>query len=494
MSSKIFLIDVDTKKVRKELVFHQRGIQSMAFGYKDKLLFSVGVKEVNCLAVHSVEYFNVVYSANIMSHTTNKIVVQASDDAAKDERVTWVTLGNQGSLILWEIMFDPTVNVEKEIRESFPNTEVQKFDYTSQCPNEELRMTNFLSAAFRKDDKMIIGCHDGTVCGFELTKGNERFIDDGRKVQLKPRGAITQVKCGQNNQIVLGNENGIIFNYSIPPVGQKDILPPEDEDKITITELKENNISAGCITAMHMTDNNEEGMVGTTKGMIFYVCLKDGKDNKQTKTQIKLVGKVAPALEDVDIVRFDPANPKVFMASCGASKSEIKLLSSMTMDTVYTFKSFQTLGPVRFITSNRARKADHRMIGYAHGTIRFVSLNELEDKEWYKVDLERDLELEREEELTCGCFNANGSTWAVGTSFGSIIIGVSQKDLFRKHQGYLTTRIDGRVLMETREFSVTSLQMTKFDPNGSILASFSNGEVKLWKSHITPEKFKKITR
>ena len=279
------------------------------------------------------------------------------------------------------------------------------------------------------------------------------------------------------------------------------MLPPEDEDKIQVTDLKDGNYSSGAITAMFMTEDTNEGMIGTSKGMIFYACLKDsgakskeGNSQNLVKTQIKLVGKVATALEDIDILRFDPANPKVFMVSCGAQKGDVKLLSSMTLDTVYTFPHRSTTGPVRFITSNKARRTEPRMIGYAHGTIRFVSLNELEDKEWYKLDLERDLELEREEELTCGCYNANGSTWAVGTSFGSIIIGVSQKDLFRKHIGYLTVKIDGRTLMETREFAVTSIQMTKFDPSGAILAAFSNGEVKLWKSFITDERKKKITR
>jgi len=44
------------------------------------------------------------------------------------------------------------------------------------------------------------------------------------------------------------------------------------------------------------------------------------------------------ALEKIDIVRFDPLNPRVFMANCGPDKGEIKLISSSTMDTVYTFK------------------------------------------------------------------------------------------------------------------------------------------------------------
>jgi hypothetical protein len=102
---------VEGRKIRKELVFHQRGVQSLAFGYNDRLLFSVGVKEVNVLCIHSVENYNVVASRNIPSTATNKILVQNIDaDDNKDERVFWATLGNQGSLILWSIMFEGNID------------------------------------------------------------------------------------------------------------------------------------------------------------------------------------------------------------------------------------------------------------------------------------------------------------------------------------------------------------------------------------------------
>jgi len=73
----------------------------------------------------------------------------------------------------------------------------------------------------------------------------------------------------------------------------------------------------------------------------------------------------------------------------------------------------------------------------------------------------------------------------VGTSFGSFFIGSAQKDLFRKHQGYMVVRIDG--LMVDQDYGVASIQMTSFlapSFSGQILAAFDNGQVKLWKSYI----------
>ena len=67
---------------------------------------------------------------------------------------------------------------------------------------------------------------------------------------------------------------------------------------------------------------------------------------------------------------------------------------------------------MRFITSSKDRKNRERMVGYANGIIRFISLNELKDSMYYRVDLQPD------EEITAACYSGNGSNWAVGTSFG----------------------------------------------------------------------------
>ena len=90
-------------------------------------------------------------------------------------------------------------------------------------------------------------------------------------------------------------------------------------EKITITDLK-----GGVITAFSMDEKNEEGMVGASQGKIFYVCLKEAKEKKQEKVEtfhdnkvVCLGNKVSASLENIDIVRVDPANSKVFMTNCG---------------------------------------------------------------------------------------------------------------------------------------------------------------------------------
>lgn len=77
------------------------------------------------------------------------------------------------------------------------------------------------------------------------------------------------------------------------------------------------------------------------------------------------------------------------------------------------------------------------MIGYAKGSLRIISIDTLSNAGFYKIDLDDD------EELTCGAYSANGLNWAIGTNFGNVILGGSQRDLFKKYIGFKTTKIEG---------------------------------------------------
>lgn len=192
--------------------------------------------------------------------------------------------------------------------------------------------------------------------------------------------------------VVVGSTDGNIYSYTINALTAKEMkssnfnslsssmLPPEDKEKITITELK-----SGTVTAVWTDEKNDtEGMVGTSNGSIFFVSFKENKDNQ--KPTVKIVSKVGVALESVDILKIDTGNPKVFLANCGQGLGEVKLISCLTLDTVFKFKDFG-LGPVAFVTSPRAAKNSPRLIGYQSGKLRFIHLNELTDQKCYQLQL-----------------------------------------------------------------------------------------------------------
>lgn len=116
------------------------------------------------------------------------------------------------------------------------------------------------------------------MCAFD--EKMEGFLESGRKALIdKPQMQITNISVRQNN-VVVTNNAGNILSYNIPAGINPSVLPPDDSEKITQTKL------AGVITSISMDERNEEGMIGTSHGKIFYVCLKDNKEKKQEKITV----------------------------------------------------------------------------------------------------------------------------------------------------------------------------------------------------------------
>jgi hypothetical protein len=62
------------------------------------------------------------------------------------------------------------------------------------------------------------------------------------------------------------------------------------------------------------------------------------------------------------------------------------------------------------------------MIGHENGYLKVISINALKTTSIYKVNLEEG------ETLVCGVYSPSGHNFAVGTSFGTIMLGMMKKD------------------------------------------------------------------
>jgi hypothetical protein len=71
--------------------------------------------------MHSVEYGNSIRPTNCRTHSTNKIIVKTESE--DDGILRWITVGTQGSLIMWQVSFEG-LDADDEIKDDFPNTEV----------------------------------------------------------------------------------------------------------------------------------------------------------------------------------------------------------------------------------------------------------------------------------------------------------------------------------------------------------------------------------
>ena len=126
------------------------------------------------------------------------------------------------------------------------------------------------------------------------------------------------------------------------------------------------------------------------------------------------------------------------------------------------------------------------MIGHINGYIKIVSIQALKVTSVYRLNLEEG------ETLTCGVYSPSGHNFAIGTSYGSIYLGLTKKDPMSNTAKWnmFAARIDR--ITNGQDTAVTSIQLTSFHPQGCILAAFDNGHVRCWHSTIKPEVQQKL--
>jgi len=158
-------------------------------------------------------------------------------------------------------------------------------------------------------------------------------------------------------------------------------------------------------------------------------------------------------------------------------------MTSGMLDHIYTWPQF-ALGPIRFVASTPKDKKN-RLIGHQSGYIKIISINALKTTSIYRVLLDEG------ESLTCGSYSPSGHNFAIGTSFGHILIGHLKKDPMAHNTKYNMFLARVNTVSSTTENAVTSIQMTNFDPTGTLLAAFDDGKVRCWHSSVKHEVYEK---
>lgn len=320
----------------------------------------------------------------------------------------------------------------------------------------------------------MMGTSDGGIVAvnpYPKDQSNIRNLDwlEHGKKELIMGESISAI-IYRHSSVVITGSNGLVIKYA-DKSGQ--VLPPADKDMINKIKADEG------ITATQMDEKNIEGIVGTADGNIKYVQFSDTEQSQC----VKLVSKVTPFLDEIKILKYMQDNPSVFLTSAGKDCGDIKLMTSGMLDHIYTWPQ-AALGPVRFVASTPKDKKN-RMIGHQSGYIKIISINALKTTSIYRVLLEDG------EYLTAGCYSPSGHNFALGTSFGQILIGHLKKDPMAHVTRYNMYLARVTTVSKTTENAVTSLQMTNFDPTGTLLAAFDDAKVRCWHSSVSHEVYEK---
>ena len=114
------------------------------------------------------------------------------------------------------------------------------------------------------------------------------------------------------------------------------------------------------------------------------------------------------------------------------------------------------------------------MIGYTDGSIKIMEFKNFEVLAIFKFDLLKG------EELTACTWCPNAINFAVGTSFGAVFL-CSYKPLTGKSSQLVVKAIRlSEVSRPETSSAVTGILLSSFDPEGSMVVAFANGEIRTW--------------
>ena len=403
--------------------------------------------------------------------------------------IQFMTVGNDAALTTWR--FDVKAG------------QLSTFDA---APPENLKNVHFLSIEFTQHlpapastRYVVIGASNGSIVAYDDT--NHEYVDFGA------RGEVIEGQVGaisiKNNSIVMASSGGCLCHY--PLVGAQ--IQPEDPDMVTTFNCD------SAIVALSMDDLNNEGLVGTENGTIYYVNFFDNVD--PSVYPIPIVSSNNINRDSINLLKIDPGNPQIFVSNCGQKSAQFKINTIVNCDLVYNNQNnLEDDGYVVFIISTKEKKETknpRRLVGFSNGLIKRFNFGNLSP-----ADRVFKLQLNPGEVLTCGFYSENETNFVVGTNHGTIffcsmrnfgrqivaeycrIDNVSRSssfadvkvksqknlnpDIFNDNESELTINRDDSQDDLNLFVGDTSIHFPSTEPIGVMLVAFDDGSIRLWKS------------
>ena len=460
-NSLIYVYDTEQRKLIGRYTFHQRGVQALAFANGGQHLLSVGVQGESNVAVWDLQSGLVVRSCLVKNTgAVNQIKV---DPYVFDDYIQFALVGNKGCFNLYRFEV-ATAQLQAFEVDNVP-LDYKNCDFTSVAYTQYL---NGVTGCYFA----VIGCADGSMTAYDLQ--NNTFIDEGEKKWVIT-GEIGHARCN-NGTLVIASSSGTVARFNVS-LGQ---MFPTEAKQVQILRAD------GPVVAISMDDLNNEGLVGTAFGVIYYL-------NFNEKILIRIVQKVYSVPKPVTTVKFSQANPNLVLTNCTASEggqngsSLAKVWAAGSLDQVMKFAgAVEGAGPACFVLTS-VNDSRYSLIGHLGGVIRLVNLDSLKVEGSFRLPVTQTAEVD--EFLTAGAVNPNGVNVAIGTNMGGIFLGSIKEDAQgRPKVSFGRLDVHGASYVQ----AVTSIQFSQFDPMGSLLVAYDNGVVKAWQSSVRNDQFLKL--
>jgi len=164
------------------------------------------------------------------------------------------------------------------------------------------------------------------------------------------------------DSLVSGTATGFLIRYNVEEKGGKAQLFPEEH----VAQILQVD---GSVTSLTMDKFNNEGIVGTFRGSIYYVNFAD-------RMLVKLTSSHCPnPLNTVTFLQTEKSGAQLLISSSAAS-SEVRLWAQNHCDQVLSFDEFVQDG-IGFVLVNPLNK--HKCIlGHTNGLLQFLSIDKLQ--------------------------------------------------------------------------------------------------------------------
>lgn len=168
------------------------------------------------------------------------------------------------------------------------NPETQDLQFSEIDLPSELKDSDFVSASFTMHMPapvsaclLLLGTRDGALVAYNplsyefLNFGSKLFAIDG------------QIGCisVKNSTVLLASSSGAIVRYSVVA---GNIFPTKDTKSLYLQ-------ADGSVTCIQMDNLNNEGILGTSKGNLYYLNLSE-------RALIRIVSRAAPTPERIQAV------------------------------------------------------------------------------------------------------------------------------------------------------------------------------------------------
>lgn len=203
------------------------------------------------------------------------------DGVGEHQGIQFVTVGNDAALSLW--------------RYDVKAGQLTAFHAT---PPEQLKNVHFVSVEFTERSAgprlAVIGASDGSLVGWDETA--HEWVDFARGEVIEGQVGAISIKA---NAVVVGSSRGCLCRYPL----EGDTIQPADRDLITAFNCD------SAIVALSMDERNQEGLVGTENGTIYYVYFDDPENTFNSVYPIPIVSSNNINRDAISLLQIDPGNP-----------------------------------------------------------------------------------------------------------------------------------------------------------------------------------------